>query len=90
MVFLNTTETIGMIINAGTQSTTGNIFATLLMILIFLIVIGMMFGIPLEFIALIILPICLGCGAYFNNFLVPVIVIIIYFAILIVKHWIFR
>jgi len=90
MVFINETGIIGTIIAAGTQNVTGNLFITLLVVLIFLIVIGIMFSIPLEFIAILILPICLASGSYYHNFVAPLGIIIIYIATLITKNWLFK
>jgi len=90
MIFINATESIGKILNAGTLSITGSLMATLLFILIVLIVLCMMFSIPLEFISIIILPFCIAVGSYYSEFLAPIIVIIIYISTLIAKNWLFR
>lgn len=90
MVFLNTSETLGLVIASGTQSLTGDIFLTLLLILIFLIVVCLMFSIPLEFTAIIILPICISAGAYYSSFVAPLGIILIYLATLLTKNWLFK
>lgn len=90
MVFINTTETIGLIIGAGTTNLTGSIVATLLLILLFLLAVCLMFGIEFELTAVIILPLCLAMGSYYSNFMGPIIVILIYASTIIAKNWIFR
>lgn len=90
MALFNVTGQIGVILDAGTQSLTGNIVATLLLILILLIAICLLFGIELEYTAIILLPICMAMGAYYSTFMGPIIVILIYISTLIAKNWIFR
>lgn len=90
MVFINETGTIGLILSAGTAGLTGNIVISLLIIMLFLITIAMLFSIPLEYTAIIILPLCISCGAYYNTFLAPTIVILIYLATIITKNWLFK
>ena len=90
MVFINTTDIIGTIIGAGTENATGNLVVTLLFILLFLIVIALMFSIPLEFISVIILPLCLASASYYSDFFKPLIVILIYVSMIIAKNWLFK
>ncbi len=89
-MFLNITESIGVIVEHGTHNVTGSLFVTLFLILIILVAICMMFGIPLEFISILILPYCISCAAHYGNFIAPVSIIIIYVATIITKNWIFR
>ena len=88
--FINQTDVIGRILESGTQTLTGSMVATLFFILMFLIVVAFMFGIPLEFLAVIILPFCLAIGSFYSNFLVPIIIILIYIASIIAKNWLFK
>ncbi len=89
-MFINITESIGLIVQSGTQNVTGSIFITLFLIMIVLFAIAMMFGIPLEFTSILILPFCISCAAYYGNFIAPVSIIIIYVSTIITKNWIFR
>lgn len=89
-LFINVTDPLGIIVQHGTQSVTGSLFATLLIILIFLVAIGLMFQIPLEFLSIIILPYCLACGSHYSSFVAPMGVILIYIATLITKNWLFK
>lgn len=88
--FINQTGVIGTIMESGTNSLTGSMVATLFFILMFLITIALVFGIPLEFMAIIILPFCLAVGSYYSNFYIPIILIIIFVASIIAKNWLFK
>lgn len=89
-MFLNTSDVIGNIINAGTQNMTGDIVTSVYLIIIFLVAVCIMFGIPLEFMAVIILPLCLSIAAYYSDFMTPIVIIIVYVSALISKHFLFR
>lgn len=89
-MFINASETIGLILAAGTTSITGSMVATLFMILLFLMVIALMFGIPLEFMSILVLPFCIVVAAYYGNFMVPVIIILAFVSMLIAKNWLFK
>lgn len=88
--FINQTDVIGRIMESGTNTLIGSMVATLFFILLLLIVIAFMFGIPLEFMAVIILPFCLALGSYYSNFYAPIIIIIIFVASIIAKNWMFK
>ena len=81
-MFINTTETLGIIIGTATQTTTGNIFLTLLILMLFLVTVAMLFGIRLEFTAILILPILLSYMAYYGDYVGVGSVIIIYLALI--------
>lgn len=90
MAFINETGIIATILASGTASVTGNMVASLLVILLFIVVVAMMFGIPLEFTSILIIPICLVMGAYYSNFIVPLTIIFIYITAIISKNWLIR
>lgn len=90
MIFMNETETIGRVITNGTLGITGELVATMFIIFIILIVIAFMFQIPLEFTAVLLLPFCISVGAYYSNFMAPLIVILIYLCTIMAKNWLFR
>lgn len=90
MVFINWTESIGIVIGNATQYTTGSMFLTLMAILMLLIGLALMFGIKLEFTSLLILPLLLGYMAYYTEFIATGGVIIIYLGLLITKNFLFR
>jgi hypothetical protein len=87
MDFINASGMIGTIMSSGTQSLTGSMVASLFFILMFLIVMAMMFGIPLEFCVIFILPFCIGVASYYSNFLIPVVFILLYVSSIIAKNW---
>jgi hypothetical protein len=66
------------------------LFGTLLAVMILLLAICMMFGIDLEWSALLILPYTISCAAYYSNFIAPLGVILIYLALLFTKNWLFK
>jgi len=88
--FINETDVIGQVLESGTQTLTGSMVATLFFILMFLVVMCLVFGIPLEFLAIIILPFCISVGAYYSNFFLPIVIIIIFVSSIIAKNWLFR
>lgn len=90
MAFINETGIIGTILDAGTQNATGSMMATLLLILLILLVVCFMFGIPLEFASILLLPICITMGSYYSDMFRPIIVILIYIALILCKNWIFK
>ena len=88
--FINATGSIGQIIAAGSEGVTGSVVATVFIIILVFFVISIMFGIPLEFFAVLILPFCIACAAFYSNFLLPVIVILFFVGFLIAKNFLFR
>ena len=89
-MFINWTGIIGSVISTGTVDVTGNLFVTLLLVLMFLIIVGIMFSIPLEFLSIIVLPVCISSAAYYSNFIAPMGVILIYITTIITKNWLFK
>lgn len=89
-MFINSTGVIAQIMESGTQNLTGGIIATLFMILLFLILVAMMFQIPLEYLAVLILPFCLAVGAYYSTFIIPITIIILYLSSILAKNWIYK
>jgi hypothetical protein len=88
--FINASGTIGMIISSGTNTLTGSVVATMFFILLFLITMALMFGIPLEFLVVLILPFCIGVASYYSNFMLPVVIILLYVSMIIAKNWLFK
>ena len=89
-MFLNTTETIGIVLGTATETTTGSVFITLLMVVVLLVTMCILFGIVLEWTALFILPLLLSYMAYYNEFIGIGAVILIYLSIVFTKNFIFR
>lgn len=80
MVLINATTSIGIVLGRATETTTGSMFITLLILVIFLITIAIMFSIPLEFTVIVILPLLLGYMAYYGEFIAIGMVFLIYLA----------
>lgn len=90
MDFINTSQIIGQVVQQGQNNVAGSLIVLLLIIILILITVAMMFGIPVEFTALIILPLLLSYMAYFKEFLQVGIVILIYLAFIVTKRFIFK
>lgn len=90
MTFINFNETIGIIIGNATTTTTGSLFLTLLLIVLFFIAIAIVFGIRLEYTAIIIIPLVMGYAAYYSEFVALLLVLLIYLAFIMTKNFIFR
>lgn len=87
---INMSNSIGLAIGMGSQSMTGSLVLTLLLIMIILFAICMMFQLPIEVSGVILLPVFIAAGSYYSNLLAPLMAILLYFAVMISKHWIFR
>lgn len=87
---INTTGTLGLILLAGTQNLTGSIFGTLMLLYMVIMVLAFMMDIPIEFTAILILPLTLGCMAFYGEFIATGSCLIIYLAFLITKNWLFK
>lgn len=86
-MFINATETLGKIFLHGSTNVTGNMFLSLLVIIILLIAIAIMFGIPLEFTAVIILPLLLAYMSYYGDFVTIGAVAILYLAFIFTRRF---
>ena len=90
MIFINETGIIGTIIQAGTENMTGSVVATLMFVLLFLVVVAIFFGIPFEFMAVLLLPFVIGLGAFYSSFMIPLVISLIIISSIIAKNWLFR
>ncbi len=90
MPFINWTETIGIAVGNAAQTTFGSILFTLMIIMLILFAVAIMFGIPLEYTAIIYLPLVLGYSAYYSEYLAIGITILIYVALIFTKKFLFR
>ena len=89
-LFTNTSQFIGQAITAATLNMTGNLEATIYIIFISCIAFCLMFGIPLEFASIIIFPLLIVSAIALNGFMLPLVLFLMYFAIIITKTFIFR
>lgn len=90
MVFFNSTDVLGILLLSMTETTTGDLFISLFMLFMFLLVACIMFGIPTELSAVILLPWTLVTATYYSQFVAPLGIIIIYLTFIIVKSLPFR
>lgn len=89
-MFINASGTLGVILGNATQVSIGSMVVALLILLVVLLGFCLMFGIPFEYSAIIVLPLVLSYMAYYREFFVTGGVIFIYLAIILTKNWIFR
>ena len=89
-MFINWTETIGVVVGNATTTTTGSLFVTLLLIVAFIMAMAIMFGIRLEYTAIIILPLIMGYASYYSEFVTMLLLILIYLSVIVTKNFIFK
>jgi hypothetical protein len=82
--------TIGDIIVAGSQNLTGELTATFLLIFFIILIFLIAVRVPLEWVAIIVLPLALSLASYMNNFMVAVVMIVFYLASLVAQKWLFK
>ena len=90
MPFINTTGTIGTIIQYSNTEVTGSLFLTLLGVVMLLMLLCFLFRLPIEFSAILILPLLLGCMAYMQEFVVVGGVFLIYLGVILGKNFFFK
>lgn len=88
--FINTTETIGILIGTATEVTTGSLFLTLFIILLLVMAIAMLFQIPLEFTSILVLPLLLTYMAYYSDWVALGLALFFYIAFIMAKRFILR
>jgi hypothetical protein len=89
-MFINTTETLGVILAQGTNYTTGSIFLSLLVFLFLLLAIALLFGIRLEYTAILVLPLLISYMAYYGEFIAVGSIFLIYLAMIFSHQFIFK
>lgn len=89
--FMNCTQSIGLIVQQASLNVSGSLFLTLGMVLILLIAACILFRIPLEFTAVIIIPLVLVYMAYDpTHFIIVGVALFFYLALIFTKNFIFR
>jgi hypothetical protein len=86
----NSTQVIGQIIESATLNVTGSLYLTLLGVILGLVLICLLFRIPIEFTAIIVLPLMLGLMAYMSEFRIIGGVTLIYLGVLLGKNFFFK
>lgn len=90
VLFLNMTESIGIVLGNATTYTTGSMFLTLLIVMLIIIAIAIMFGIQLEYTMILLLPLLISYMAFYGEFVTIGSVILIYLAFVFTKKFILR
>lgn len=90
MEFINNSQAFGIILASGTATTTGSIFLTLFLLMVLIVAVAMLFGIKLEYTAIIVLPLLLSYMAFYTEFLAIGGVILIYLAMVFSQKFIFK
>ena len=90
MAFLINQTGTTLAIIAGLEGLTGNMFTSLLLIVAFLFLICMAFRIPLEFTAIIILPLILTLWAYDAAWTSLGGLLLIYLSVLLMKNFVLK
>lgn len=90
MIFLNMSNSIGILIGTATETTTGSIILTLGIVLLVVMAIALMFGIPLEFTMILCLPLMFSYMAFYGNYVAIGSVMLIYLALVFTKRFIFK
>ena len=89
-MFMNISQTVGSVIMAGTEQTFGSIVLSLGVILLILLALAVLFHIPLEFTAIIFIPLLLSYMAYYGQFLAIGTVFFIYIALIFTRKFLFK
>jgi hypothetical protein len=90
MPLLNNTGIISQVMTAGAQNLTGELVGAFLFLYIIILAVLLALRVPLEWLAILILPLSLSLASYFQSFMVAVVLIVIYFAGLIAQKWLFK
>ena len=90
MVFYNETGTFGIMISYMNTDVTGSLFLTLLFMVLAVLAICALFRIPIEFSAILVLPLLLVMMAYVGEFLAIGGIFLIYLGILFAKNLWFK
>jgi len=90
MVFVNESGIISVLLVNATNNLTGDIFLTLLGLVIIIIAFFLMFRIPVELTAILILPLMLTFMSFYGNFVAIGGVLLIYVAFILAKNFFFN
>lgn len=89
-VCINSTDVIGIVINSLTTEVTGSLFLSLFMIFLLLYVLALASGLPVEWTAIIMLPLILYLYACSGDFLQLAGFALIYLGFILAKYWFFN
>jgi hypothetical protein len=86
-MFFNSTDHFGTVLYYMTTDITGSLFLTLLIILLVIVAVALALRIPVEFTAVLIVPVMLVLMAYTSEFLAIGGLLLIYLGILTAKNF---
>lgn len=89
MAFIDTTSGIGLLITTLTENVTGELFITLFLLVVAIILLAIASRIPIEFTAILVLPLLVGFLAFEQSFLAVAGVGFIYLGVLFAKNFFF-
>ena len=87
-MIINTTDTLGYSI-WGLNSITGSWYITLLIIFVLIIAFALVLRIPLEFTAILVLPLTITFAVASGNFVSVLIVILMYLGVILGRNFFF-
>lgn len=85
--FINLTGSIGQVYTGINNNLTGSEFITLLLAIMLIMLFFLMFRIPLEASAVLVLPLIIICMAYTSNLFILGGVFLIYLGVLLAKNY---
>lgn len=88
MNFVNNSTSTGIVINYLTTNVSGDLFSTLLLLLVLLIAVALTFRIPLEWTMPLVLPVLIAYMSYSSEFLTVGGVVLIYLAVVFTKMFV--
>ena len=86
-LFINETGFIATVLTSLTNNITGSLFLSLLMITILLLLICLLFRLPIEFSAVLLVPFFIVCMAATSDYLALGGTILIYLGIIMAKNF---
>lgn len=89
-VFINQSGSFGIILDSISYNITGDLFLTLLLITLLLLALCLMFRIPLEYSAIILLPLFIVSMAFTSQFLTIGGLTLLYIGVLVAKNFIVK
>jgi hypothetical protein len=89
-IFYNSSGSFGLIIDAWTYNVTGDLYLTLVSFVLLLFAFCLMFKIPIEFTAIIVLPMMIVAMAWSSQFLAIGGLTLIYIGVLVAKWFIIK
>lgn len=89
-ILYNSSGIFGIILDAFTYNVTGSLFLTLLAMIILLFAFCLMFKIPLEYTAIIVMPILITLMAYSSDFKAIGGLMLLYISVLVARWFLVK